>query len=521
VQRFGGARYTLRSETHTMYTTVRPFRWRSRGGALAILAGLGSACSPEGPGFTLISPVASVSPEVLTFAPLVANEEVAVQQLFVTNSGPVTLTVSDVALEGEGFSLLTPTELEVESDETVTVDVQFAPTEVLEYEGMLTLATDDLDNAVVRVPLLGTGRVPYAPDIDIPSLIVVWEVPFPDTEIKAIEIANVGDADLMIYGIDQSGAGAFDVIDDPTGKVVQPGNTTAMLVRYTPRPDLGDSGAIVIDSNDPDESLVTVNLEGNGGGPGDEYPVAVIDCPGEIGLAGPQVVDFDGSASSDPQGGALTYDWEVSLRPNGAAPNNTIAVDAYDPAFASLLLDAPGEWEVALTVTNDADPPLSSVPAKCRIGAVPEDRISVHLSWGNGPTSDMDLHLARDLGDFYVTPGDVSWCNANPDWGTAGFADDDPRLDVDDDDGYGPEIINVFEPVDGEYQVRVHLFDDADDGDTTATVTVSLDGEEAWSGSKLLARNEVWDVGRILWPEMVFSPDNGAPWDAEGVRECR
>jgi hypothetical protein len=175
---------------------------------------------------------------------------------------------------------------------------------------------------------------------------------------------------------------------------------------------------------------------------------------------------------------------------------------------------------VELTVTNDAVPPLSSVPAKCRIDAVPEDRIRVELTWA-GSTSDMDLHLARDLGPFYETPGDVSWCNANPDWGTAGFADDNPRLALDVDAGFGPENINIFEPVDGEYQVRVHLYEDADDGDTTATVTVFLDGVLEWEGSKLLARNEVWDVGRILWPEAAFSPDNGPAWDAEGVRECQ
>jgi uncharacterized protein YfaP (DUF2135 family) len=107
----------------------------------------------------------------------------------------------------------------------------------------------------------------------------------------------------------------------------------------------------------------------------------------------------------------------------------------------------------------------------------------------------------------------------SPDWGRQG-ATDDPSLDVDDDDGFGPEVINVASPADGAYPVRVHLFDDADDGDVTARVTVFAMGREVFSGSRVLRRNQVWDVGEVNWPQGTFAVSSTRPWDAEGTRGC-
>ncbi|MEZ4239185.1 MAG: choice-of-anchor D domain-containing protein [Myxococcota bacterium] len=499
-------------------TTLRPRqRWRRRLAALAA-AGALVGCAPE-TNIVLQVPNASWSPESLDFGALVAGEETATLEVYLTNSGNAEMEAS-ASLSDPAFTLLGEPDLVVPEDDTATLQVQFAPTELRDYAGELLLATDDPDQPAISVPMIGVGRVPYAPDIDLqPSNIVVWDgVTAGNPFTQVVEVHNVGDAPLTIQGVSQSGSGAFALLNDPTLQVIPPGQNFGMFVSYEPLAGQsgGDSGSIVITSDDPDEPSVTVNLEGNGGGGEGDYPVAVIDCPESVGIAGPQWIDLDGSASSDPLGGSLTYAWSILVRPDSADPN--AAPTPVDQPLTSVLLDAAGSWEITLVVTSDAG--LNSIPAKCRIDASPEDRIHVELSWG-GPTSDMDLHVAQGLGEFYSVPADVSWCNANPDWGALGNPDDDGRLDVDDDHGYGPENVNVLEPADGDYQVRVHLFDDGTDGDTTATVTVWLDNTLAWSGSKVLSRNEVWEVGQIRWPQAAFVEDNLQPWDAEGVRECR
>jgi len=84
----------------------------------------------------------------------------------------------------------------------------------------------------------------------------------------------------------------------------------------------------------------------------------------------------------------------------------------------------------------------------------------------------------------------------------------------------------VTVPADGTYPVRVHYFNDAgNEGSTTATVSVFLnDGSRdpttpVWTGSQVLERNQVWEVGQVNWPDATFGT-SGQVWDEEDLREC-
>jgi hypothetical protein len=475
-------------------------------------------CTPE-TNVRTFTPEVAVQPEALDFGELVANEETAELEVFVSNGGEANLD-ADLALTGSpAFSIVAGKDhLEVKPDGSATIMIAYAPTDLALHEATLVVSTNDPDLPEIDIPITGTGRVPYAPDIDIqpPGALVFSNVSQGVEFTQVVTLLNVGDADLLIEGIAQTGAGTF-TIEDPTGLTIAPGQNRPMFVKYKPvLPDQGDSGSVTIFSNDPDEPEVTVNFEGNGGGDF-QYPVAVIDCPGVVDLAGPKVVDLDGSGSYDPFGGTLTYKWSTTLRPVGADPDR--APEPVDQPQTSVLIDAAGDWIVELVVSTVVDGvTIPSVPARCEIEAIPTDQIHVELAWG-GPTSDLDLHVALDDAPLYSTPGDVSWCNTNPDWGVLGDPDDDGRLDQDDDDGLGPENVNVFEPVEGTYNVRVHMFDDGIDGATTAEVQVFLYGELEWSGYITLERNQVWEVGQINWPEGTFADDESV-WDAAGLREC-
>lgn len=468
--------------------------------------------------YVTLTPELSVLPGALDFGEVVANEATASLTVYVKNAGRADLegTVTLDGTDAGQFALEAGVgELLVEPDRGVKFDVTFAPDAVAPASAALVFETNDAQSPTLAIPLDGLGRVPYAPDIELSTTRLDFgDVAPGDDRTLVVDVRNVGDADLHLDTISQVGAGAFLLRNDYSGQTVPPGDVRTLLVTYTPVLGSGDSGTLRLASDDADEGVVTVDLEGNGGGAPD-YPEAVIDCPRQVDLTGPVELPLDGSGSSDPNRLPLTYAWTLVRRP--AAADDAIAPVPADQPQTVVRLDSAGTWEVQLQVTNALG--VASAPTKCVVDAVPVDQLHVELSW-SGATSDLDLHLADGDAAFYSVPGDVSWCNRHPDWGRRGQVEDDPSLDLDDDDGYGPENINVPSPADGAYPVRVHLFEDGDDGDVTATVSVFTYGDLVGTWSKVLRRNQVWEVGQVNWPEGSFGVSSGRPWDAEGTRSC-
>jgi len=107
----------------------------------------------------------------------------------------------------------------------------------------------------------------------------------------------------------------------------------------------------------------------------------------------------------------------------------------------------------------------------------------IRLTW-NTDNTDLDLYLAKP-GDSLGSADNCYWANEYPDWDGDGEHYDpadpahndtnDPYLDVDDQDGYGPEHITIYDPPAGTYSVGVEYFSDhGQDLPSDATVTVTL-----------------------------------------------
>jgi hypothetical protein len=77
----------------------------------------------------------------------------------------------------------------------------------------------------------------------------------------------------------------------------------------------------------------------------------------------------------------------------------------------------------------------------------------------------VDIELVRECLCRYrisnppaeVSPGDI-WPEPTLEWGAPDTPETDPRLDLDDTEGKGPENINVRRPDAGTYRVAVHMF---------------------------------------------------------------
>ncbi len=145
-----------------------------------------------------------------------------------------------------------------------------------------------------------------------------------------------------------------------------------------------------------------------------------------------------------------------------------------------------------------------------------EPSIRVKLSWDTNHT-DVDLHFLRpngtynDFGSEQDPGSDCFFANRNPDWGELGNPTDDPELDVDDVDGYGPENIYLEPGDEGTYTVVVYYYSDHGYGPSNAWVEVFIEGGRVrgFGPFRLNSTGARWNVCTIDWPGGSVNPIGG------------
>ena len=253
---------------------------------------------------------------------------------------------------------------------------------------------------------------------------------------------------------------------------------------------------------------------------------------------------------------ALTFKCDCSKSPSGGQVAPTRSPPKQPKGFQGVLVPSPkacpvsftpnvaGDYEFCLTVKDGAGDTSAQVCRKVEV--VPDNKIHVELTWTQAGDkdatdkkgSDLDLHLAhpfapqvlsKDLttsaltaqkdhdGDGEPDPWfaqcyDCFWLNCPavnpPNWPAEGDIKDNPHVDLDDQDGWGPENISIEYPETNEgYWIGVFAWDDAAMGPSIPTVTVYRDkvvlkkiiGPE-------MAKDDMWCVGRVKWNPGSTSP---------------
>ncbi len=166
------------------------------------------------------------------------------------------------------------------------------------------------------------------------------------------------------------------------------------------------------------------------------------------------------------------------------------------PADAGLVADAgpvpDGGLPDVVPGAPDASTPVSggfcdlgTCPGSCT-GTMQVDGGPQVFNWCVEPTN-AHVDTCRSYG------ADCSTYNRYPEWGMPGRSDD-PRLDVDDVRGAGPEITTLNNPADGSYTAVVHYYLDRIGGEPTeATLEVYVKGElQLTVGPQLMNEGDVW-----------------------------
>ena len=212
-------------------------------------------------------------------------------------------------------------------------------------------------------------------------------------------------------------------------------------------------------------------------------PIAVCSASNTVVPPIRESLDVLGDESYDPNGyEIIDYQWRLQQRPSGStAPFGEGEVNQY-----GFTPDIVGTYVMELVVTNELC--IQSEPCQVEVQAVPDGDIWVEMHWETA-NDDMDLHLVRDNAS-YESEGDCYYGNCvsdsgmSLDWGT-NSVDDDPRLDLDDISGVGPENINIGAPSSGTYQVVVHDYPGSEmHSSNLVTVRIYLGGELKYEESK-------------------------------------
>jgi hypothetical protein len=400
----------------------------------------------------------------------------------------------------------------IPSGETALLEVTFSPMVEDLSRGTLIIETRDEDIGTIEVDLRGFGVDLGTPEITVsPEEVVYTPTAVGDTGLLPLTVGNVGANDLYVREISVvcpealvcpfRAVGGGSLID----QAIAPGLNAQFRVAFEPTELVEYSGVVRISSNDLNTPLVEVPISGHGHQP----PIASAQLVNDPERIEPldQIV-FDGRMSHSPVDG-LTIDgyyWSLLRRP----PGSTATIEDADQAEAGITADLAGDYTIELHVV-DSMGVRSVEPAVITLRAIPRDALHIQLTWDH-PEADLDLHFLRgnEALEFqaFTPTHDAYFSNRFPDdWYPN--ADNHPRLDIDDQRGFGPENINVREPAADTFQVWVHYWNDNQGGSArTPTVAVLRFYVHGMLRRETYTEFEqdqtMWKATQLDWPDLNF-----------------
>ena len=438
------------------------------------------ACGSADGELVILQPSAELSPQALDFGEVDIRSSSAAK-LQLNNTGRVPLTVSQVHLP-EGFLLREGVSLPpLPPGASETLELIFAPTSTGAYGGLIEVDLGAL-SASASVAGVGVRRRSVALRVEPKRL--------------DFGVVELGGRQSMPLQIQSDVPTTIDALTSPPPFFVQlelPAQIgSGVTATATFAPEQEGSYEHLVQLNGPEASAV-VRLEGEGRMPnGDVFcePSAVTlgAVPrGEVAHRSVRCRALGGSVRLE----RVSVSDGFSLTRPAAGP--FAEGEAFELGVSFIAQGSVGAVAGSLLIAyaNRA----TRVPLNAAVIAPSPQRtaLSIQLTWDTA--ADLDLHGVRaGSALFDERGGDCYYATPAPNWGAPGV-EDDPFLDRDDRDGYGPEEINQLVAADGPVTVYVHHFEDRGLGPANATVQVHVGGVLVAAESRAVAPGEVWSVG--------------------------
>lgn len=212
--------------------------------------------------FTILpGPDIDVAVDSLFFGDVLVGDSLG-RALRIYNRGTLQLTLNAITVAPNQFGTQFPPFPQViASGDSLTGILTFKPTATGLLGGTATVHCDDPNEGQKQIVLFGRGVLP---DIDVSSLSVNFgEVWVADTARTLLSLFNTGTADLTIQSVFASPI-QFEVATDPMPFVLHEGETLEAMLSFHPIAVGLLSGTVTIESDDPDEGTLIIDVSGVG-----------------------------------------------------------------------------------------------------------------------------------------------------------------------------------------------------------------------------------------------------------------
>jgi hypothetical protein len=344
-------------------------------------------------------PKIAVRPLQIDFGTLCSR---GVSTIKVINRGRAPLRVDSlVSSDPVTFPVDPPRTFQVAPGDSVMISVSFNPTPGRDDTGTLSIYSNDLAQNPVVVKLFGKGGVPDIDGlktVDFGKVIVSCTGPA-TMPMKTYAIRNVGVCDLRIDKLTITGD--FVILPGSGNQIIKPGDSSIVMLKFAPKTAAAHHDTLSIFSNDPDEALFKVALNGIGEAIPDirVTPLALdfdsVDVGSsksltfKVGSRGGLLLVVRSLISSAPQFATLT----TSL--NLACGKDSIVTVTFTP-------DSVGDFSGELTLeSNDPDSGTIKIKLKGRgksplrirsITGPPDSLKFIPVCLGDSASLDVEIH---------------------------------------------------------------------------------------------------------------------------------
>jgi uncharacterized membrane protein len=216
----------------------------------------------------------------LSFGSIVVGGSGSGRVLIVTNTGGSTLADLTFTLGGPDaidFSLVDPSVTSLAPGESTAVEILFDPTTIGSRSAELTITSNDTDESVFVVSLLGTGTATPTADVSLfrpdgteltsngTGALFGTVLVGSSGSAQVFTIKNVGSAALGNLAISITGANASDfTVSGPSATSLAAGASGTFTITFRPGAAGNRSATLQLASNDPDENPFVLQLAGTG-----------------------------------------------------------------------------------------------------------------------------------------------------------------------------------------------------------------------------------------------------------------